>query len=139
MPSMTDLDQGGIARQWVNSTFGPSIGPTRVTFRTTIVLNTSAVNQQLDPSVDLVQCNAQTGNIFVTLPVIYPALPAQTGLFALSPIRFMDIAGTAATNFTQIFPQPNWSIGGLGLITLTTNWFGITLVPNPSTRVWIRM
>ena len=133
---MSDLDQGGTARQTTTSILGPTFGPIRVPFRTTIVLTSGGTYPAIDPSIDLVQCN-NLGNIFISLPTIYPALPAQPALFALTPVTFMDVAGTAVTFFTQVFPQANWSINGAANFFMGTNWFSHTFTPNPSTRVWI--
>jgi hypothetical protein len=140
MPSIlnivpTDLDRGGIPRQWVLARFGPGIGRVRVPLQSRYLVTTVG-NTILNPSITVVEVNAP-GPVMITLPSAKnPAVIAQERLFAKVPMVISDISGAAATNPITIFPAPGETIMGLSSLVISTNYGGLTLEPSATLQGW---
>jgi hypothetical protein len=138
MPSQTDLDQGGTFRGWVRQFMGPSIGWISVP-ATNILAITAAGTFQLDLSTNLVTVNV-VGAVTIKLPTATnPAsgAGAQPGFFAENPVTIVDIGGHAQANPITIQPfSGSETIMGLNSISLSVNFGGYTLAPEPAIPGW---
>jgi hypothetical protein len=137
MPSQTDLDQGGISRQWLRSYMGPSVGWIYVPLQNVLLIGLSGT-YILDPSISLVEIN-NAGTVTITLPSA--ANPGgsqpQQALFAKNAITFIDIGGNAAAHpITIQRNNPSDSIMGGASIQITTNFGSLVLQPNPALQSW---
>jgi hypothetical protein len=138
MPSQTDLDQGGTARQTVRTFMGPTIGwvdlPGTFPFEITV-----AGTYTLTPDVSLVRVNV-AGAVTIILPsAIDPKVPAGVlpGLFAKTTLTIIDIGGNAQANPITLQPASGAeNIMGLPSITISTNYGGFTLKPSNSQKGW---
>lgn len=140
MPSQSDLDQGGTQRAWVPAYLGPSIGwvwrPA-----TNLLVVTAAGTYILDRSTSLVTVNT-TGAVIITLPSAATPTYAgggttQPGLFTNNPITIVDIGGNAQAQPITIQRQNSGeSIMGLASITISVNYGGYVLQPEPAALTW---
>ena len=131
----TDLDRGGIPRQWVMARFGPGIGRVRIPLQSRYLVTTVG-NIILDPSITVVEVNAP-GPVRITLPSANnPVTIAQERLFAKVPVVISDISGAAATNPITILPAAGETIMGLSSLVISTNYGGATLEPSATLLGW---
>ncbi len=138
MPSQTDLDQGGTARQWVRTFMGPSVGWVMLpgTNPFDIIVGGTYI---LTPDTSLVQVKV-AALVTLTLPTaIDPGVPAGVlpGPYAKTPITILDIGGNAFTFPITIQPASGLeNIMGLASIQITANYGGVTLKPNNAQKGW---
>lgn len=138
MGSQQDLDQGGTAREWVDTYMGPSIGWVRAPRRNPLVI-TVAGTYTLTYSTNLVEVNCN-GAVTITLPsAIDPKVPAGTlpGNYVKSPITIVDIGGFAGANPITIQPASGAeNVLGLPSIQITANFGGFSLNPSNAQKGW---
>ena len=139
MPSQTDLDQGGTARQWVRTFMGPSVGWVMLPGLNPIALITVAGTYALTPDVTLVEVNCNGAVIIVLPTALYPKVPAinQSALFAKKPVTVVDLGGFAGANPITIQPASGAeNIIGLASIQITAPYGGFTLMPSNAQKGW---
>ncbi len=141
MPSQTDLDQGGTAREWVSQYLGPSVGWVRTPGRNLLeITNPGIVN--LDLSTNLVHVRSVPGAITYTI-VLPSALSVNKGVvnpgtFVKSSITIVDTGGAATVATILIKPiSVAETIMGLTQIQITTNYGGFILQPSQTVAGWV--
>ena len=138
MGSQTDLDQGGTARQWVNTYLGPSVGWVRLPGSNILSITTGGTTVvALGTSLVIINVAAL---VTVTLPTaIHPSVSAGVipPPFADIPITIVDVGGNAATYNITIQPASgSENIMGLSLIKLTASYGGISIRPSNALKGW---
>jgi hypothetical protein len=131
----TDLDQGGIARQWVVARFGPGIGRVRIPLQSRLLVRTVGTTI-LNAGITVVEVSAPGACTIVLPSAKNPAVIAQERLFAKVPVIISDISGNAATNNITVVPVAGETIMGLGSLRITTNYGGLTLEPSATLQGW---
>jgi hypothetical protein len=131
----SDLDQGGVARQWVTARFGPGFGRVKIPLQSRILVRIPGTTI-LNAGINVVEVNAN-GPVTITLPSAQnPATIALDRLFAKVPVIISDISGNASTNHITIQPAPGDTIMGLTSLTISTNYGGVTLTPSTTLPGW---
>lgn len=140
MPSATDFDQGGTARQWVRTYMGPSVGWVYLPGRNPISIN-AVGTYTLQPDTSVVNVFVNGAVILILPSANDPSVPAgvQPALFAKTAISIVDIGGFAQANPITIRPKTGSgeTIMGLAQVQITSNYGAFILSPNASTGRWI--
>lgn len=137
MPSQTDLDMGGTAREWVNTYLGPSVGWVRAPARNVLLAGLGTYH--LDLSTNFVQVSAGAP-VTIILPSALDVANGVTvpGAFVKSNITIVDILGQAAAFPITIKPiSLAETIMGLAQIQITTNFGGFILQPSTLLPGWV--
>lgn len=135
MTSPTDLDQGGIAREWVRTYLGPSVGWVMFQQAGTTVI-TSGGTTNIDLSINLVQVNFN-GAVTIQLassivpPSPIPAITIQPS-FILPTLTISDIGGFAAAHPITILPFGTEKIFGGSSLQIVSNYGGYSLKGIPT-------
>lgn len=138
MPSQTDLDMGGTARQWVRTYMGPSVGWVYLPGRNPLTI-TAAGTYVVSPDTSLVTVNVN-GNVTIMLPTaIDPGVPAGVlpALYAKTKVTVVDIGGFAQAHPITIKPASvAENVVGLAQIQINANYGAFTLEPSNTQRGW---
>jgi hypothetical protein len=135
-----DLDQGGVAREWVDSYFGPSLGWFRTqvnnaNFATVTSGGTTAIGQ----GIAIVGVNV-AALVTIQLPTVI-VTPGAFQLSFVSPsVIIADIGGNAAAFPITILPYTagGETIMGLSSIQIQNNFGSFTLLPTQVPKGWVQ-
>lgn len=128
---MTDLDQGGVDRQWIKTWFGPTLGWAMTQIASIFAVSAGGTTN-VPKLTTLVMVNfngAVTLQLASTIPSGVSPLPLDAGTLFVYPLTIVDVGGFAAANPITILPAVGELIMGLASIQIANDHGSFSLLP----------